>query len=468
MKKRFTMLLALVAMIVLLPGAFSNPWLNQTQWWIDESNISTVALDSNTCATQSAPCRTMREVIRRLGGPYASLLTSGVAFKFHFMSTNAALGHQIQFTPFCGDNTLIAFEGVLTQVGSSCTLTSVTNRNTSGSVGTQMSINATCPTAVGQLITNATHPSTAYVKSGTSPNWVLTQAESPCDVATNTCNRVMVNNWANGDTISVWTMPAIETDITGCVNPAQSSGAFGYTHIGFSGGGNNIIGSYPAVWEDTQVASAIVRVAGLWPELENYFMQPSSGSLIAWTPYPANLNVQFKGTVPSIEGGLFRQNADLQGFAFDLGVDLENGSSVAGTYGDVYLGPAGTDTGIYIEPGPQNMMNAVGNHLIWGPGSFNLMPGAALGCFPGQCAGDFVNGAVAAGGTGYAFYPGNANVISATALWCATNTAGTTSVATNCGISGIGSNIELAFGSGGCGGACWYPNGSSVSTFKLQ
>lgn len=471
---RFGLLLLMAFFLAVLPGAGTNPWTNQFVWWVDEANSSGVANDNNSCATQGAPCRTFREVSRRLGGPYTSLLGVGTAYIFHLMSSNVGLNHQIIFSPFVGNATLVSFEGVLTQVGSTCTLSAVTLRNTAANVGTQTQISATCPTAAGQMITNATHSSTAWVKSGTSPNWVVTQPLTPCSTSLNICNRQEVNTWAIGDSISVWTLPAEEIEYVAVPNAGAGGGATGFTHVSIAGGGDIIKGAFPALWESRQQSSTNLEVDGVWPEFVNYYQPPGAGSLVAHATVSPSPNTVFKGLVPAFEGGILQINGDVEGYNFALGADLEADATVSGTFADVYLGPPNANgNGINLAPSQQNLVDSAGGPIgfFWGPGGLNLMPGAVLAYPVTHASTIFLNGAVSIGGQGYAVWPGNEDLHvpqGATALWCATNTGGSNPVATNCGIAGIGANMETAVTGGGCGGACWFPGGYAVVSFSLN
>lgn len=456
MMKRFIYVLALACLIAFIPGAASNPWLNQLVWWYDPTNSSTHASDSNSCAVQTAPCLTWHEIERRLGGPSPPLLKVAAGYIFHLMSSNVGLTDTINFTPLVGNGTIISLEGVLAQVGSSCTLSAATNRNTSASVGTRLTVTASCITATNQLVINSTHSSVAWVlKSNGGSSYTLSQALTPCNTSINSCDRVEVNTWAIGDTISVYTVPKMDVDTVGATNIAYTSGALGFTHVCFDTS-TMIVGPFAALWEDCQADGAKVKVLSEWGELESY--NHESGSLWFYAHYAASPDVLFKGFVPDAIGGFFQDNADLEGAAFGLGVDLEWGVATEGTYSDIYLGvPGPNGEGILVAPGNQN--NLLPGSLVWGPGAFNLMPGATLYFQKTQSTAVFLNGQVAAGGRGYPVWPGNAKDPSVTTpTWCATNTAGTTGVATNCGITSIASNYEAGFGSG-CAGHCWFPGG---------
>src|ERR1019366_7751998 len=228
-----------------------NPWFHVRNFWIDEQNISTLASDRNNCTSQSKPCLTTNQVFYRLGGLYPTL-PSGDDITFHEMS---AVTLPIDFHPCT--NAAITFEGVMTQVGSSCILSAVTNRNTASTVGTQLTATASCITAPGQFVMNATHVSNTFSKATSGGGvWTLTQALQPCTVDTITCNRIEVNNWANGDTITVWTMPQLNIDWVG--TSCGQGGAFvGFQHIAFNGPHATVDGPFAVIWEDMQTGGSV-------------------------------------------------------------------------------------------------------------------------------------------------------------------------------------------------------------------
>lgn len=441
-------------------GAPLNPWLGSHDIWYDPANSSTVANDNNTCASSAAPCLTLRQIMIRLGGPSPVISPWNGQLTIHLMSNNVGHDAPVTMLPYGPLGVLFSFEGVVSIVAT-CTITAVTDRNTAAAVGTQTQITASCPTTPGQFVVNNTNPSAAFVKSWSAGSGVVTQPLTRCDVATNTCPRTEVNNWAVNDSISVETFPTLGVDVAGELNSSQGGGAFGFTHITF-GANSYLTGQLISLWEDSQVASIHVNTDSEYGESLNYYM-PNTGSFDFHVLYGANINNLFHGLVPAVYGGIYQNGADIESVNFGLGVDLENYITVSGVFNDVYLGvPGAGGQGVNLAATNSNFVSpsGAGGGLIWGPGHFNVMPGATLGYQTGQAATVFHNGQVAAGGRGFVAWPGTANNATFTqALWCATNTGGANPVGTNCGIQGTAANFDLAWGSGGCGGNCFFPGG---------
>ena len=452
-------------------GPAENPWLNMPDIFYDPANISGVASDTNSCIDRTHPCLTWNQLLIRFGGPFP--IVPSVGINIHLMSTNVGHDLPLNFLPFGPQAVLISLVGDLQQVGSPCTLTAVTDRNTAPSVGTQTAITASCPTAPGQFIINTTHPSAAWTKSFSAGSGVVTQPLTRCDTTTNTCPRTEVNNWTAGDSITANTFLNVAVDVFGPINAAQGSGTVGFSHVCFDGGAQFLVGVFQTVWEDCQAPASSVEVKSSDGEFLNYYMPSDAGTSFKWQAANVAGQVLFKGLVPAVYGGILHAGADVEGSNFGLGADLENNVTVSGVFQDVYLGHDGSNgEAINLAPSDENRIEPTGglasSGIIWGPGAFNILQGATLAYFPGSATSVFLNGQVAAGGRGFVAWPGTARRTGVTqALWCATNTVAANPVPTDCGILGTAANLEGSFGSGGCAGAC-FVSGLNVGLGAIQ
>jgi hypothetical protein len=437
-----------LAVLTLALGAFAqyppnNPWLNPGgtfSYYYDPANSTTLASDNNNCTSNTTPCATWKRLAYRMGN-----LTSGQdsTIVVNLMSTNTGASDAISAFP-CFRSGAFVIEGALQQVGSSCTLSGVTAKNTAFLTPQQLTVTASCITARGQFLINTTHASRAFAHSNVSGStWVVTQPLTQCDAAANVCPRTEVNTWANGDTINVYTFPNadISTLHTTC---AESTGYIGITHVTLTRA-TWMTGAYPVVWEDEVGAGGDLQASGDYPELVNVYHL--SGFLEMNTAMAESATPQWAGIVPGLEGGAIQQGAKISRANIGLGAYIGANTLIGGWLGYANSGTSDMyvqNSVVYIE----GTSKALGT--VWGPGALQLLEGTTLAYTSGS------------GSTIFSMAHGQVAGINAGGLarWLATDpitgTAGS-------GIVIFGSNVDTAIsGSAGCGGRCWAPGGFGV------
>jgi hypothetical protein len=360
-----------------------NPYLTATDVWVNDSNSTTLASDSNDCLTATTPCLRNYELTRRRGG----IAVSNTGQTLHEIGTNNGYSDPIQWTP-CGiPQVANVVQGELEPVGSPCTITTVTNRviGTTASAGTQATVTASCITAVGQFVTDTTQNSNAIVKSVVTTDagstWTLLQQLAPC-VASN-CTRAENNAWAPGDTITVYTFPALDVDIigSGC---GDGSGFFAFQHGTFANAVTSIVGTFPLITESEVDGDIVNLVSVAYPEFYNVAVFGGAVQI------PNHQGAEYLIGIhhaAAFRGGMLTVDSDVEGASFDLGVDLENGAAVQGDFTDVYFGAGNA---LFAPGASQFNLDA----QIWGPGVWDLQVGATVDLMTcGAAVARFLNGA---------------------------------------------------------------------------
>lgn len=414
----------------------SNPWWNELDLWVDSSNVSTHASDSNDCKTVSTPCLTNLQVNYRLGGarqPQAHSQTR------HEMSTNAGLAtpDPIQWTPLGHDQVFYTIQGEPTNVAT-CTLAAATNRNTA--TGTLLTVTAACITAEAQRIVNATHPSVAWAHATSGGGvWTLTQALTPCTCGL--CARSEVNTWAPGDSITVQTDPVLSVDYSGSYGGA-GSGYLCWQHVDFGGTFTTMIGTLPFIVE-SRIDTILLAQTG-YPEFENVYQKTGALSL---SPPDGAEPLLPSADAAAWEGGFIAVGSTAENTQFSLGAILHGGAGtmISGTMLDVYL-----ETSVNLV-GPVNVVHSTSGGLIWGPGTLNELPGGFVSYTHGDAAAVFLNNPGSDVITlGYGGIGGQ---------WCTTDTSTAVGATTNCRMHALPSNMDTAFGAGGFTSIAWWPGG---------
>lgn len=199
------------------PGTLTPPangsW-TVPDWWVDPSNSSGVASDSNVGNSSASPLLSYREIVRRWQTTQPILRQTTT---IHFMSSHLDDSDPVIGAPWCvqGSCSLV---GVLPAAAATGTISALAAQVRSGAGNFW---NATFPAGtgwgVGSLIVNATRGnSRAFVYSppgGEMANTVFTQPRNPVGALPfTTAVPTRVDTWANGDTVNIYNLFKINVE----------------------------------------------------------------------------------------------------------------------------------------------------------------------------------------------------------------------------------------------------------------
>jgi hypothetical protein len=191
-----------------IPASWTVP-----AWFIDPTNSSTHASDSNNCTTSSTPCLTWHQINDQRWGCIGNAnecprLRQNTTITW--MSSQSDNTDPVYYRPSSENQSYVIMQGTLGsgQQVATGVLGTVTAKNRS----TPQLLTAVLPAgtyAAGELIQNATHSSEARLYalvSGTT--WKISQPLVPVVITNPYFNSpftpVEVNNWTAGDTVTIY------------------------------------------------------------------------------------------------------------------------------------------------------------------------------------------------------------------------------------------------------------------------
>jgi len=222
----------------------SSPALTVTDWYVDDSNVTGCALDSNTCtsgtcgSTGIGPCATFNAIVNRWGSYTPIINTSSFFTAIHVLSSWANSAADLVNIDPVGQSML--FEGPLGagQQVATGTMSGVVQKSTSA--GTLLQATLAAGLAVDQYVCNTTHTSCAWTVSlASGTTWNLSQ---PMNTSFSE-----VNTWTNGDAYTVYVPATIQIGKAGYLTDFENLtmgsgvansiyGANFYEGVLFSGG----------------------------------------------------------------------------------------------------------------------------------------------------------------------------------------------------------------------------------------
>lgn len=367
-------------------STFPNPW-TVPDWYIDPSNLTGLASDTNSCTSATTPCLTYNEVQAGrwgcLGGPnHCARLRQNTMF--HWLSGHTNDSDPVPFQPSVENNSLVIHQGTIVQVAS-ITLSGTVAKNR----GAQQLLNANLGAsgAVGQLLINATHPSHAIVyKLVSGTTFAISQ---PMNIGTlpgalpQNLSRTEVDTWADGDTVTLNTIPFVNfSDLRPTIEDGGANGVGTNASVYLSQ-----VGVYdPATKGDGLIVSANVRGFDvIWQRsphyngLGNYVS--SYGCSNCWYQNGLGGFGTAAGTTScNITAGIITtgtgQFANTSGTTYDADVIIN--TAVASSAGRNIFGLAYIDTGTQIAASSgdvvlTNLLGYTGSPKLWGPGPSGTM-----------------------------------------------------------------------------------------------
>lgn len=435
----------------IIPASWTVP-----AWFIDPANSSGNASDNNTCTTSGAPCLTYAEIAARWG-TYSPRLRQVTTITY--LSNQSGNTDPVYFNPYLENGASAIIAGTLTQVAS-VTLGTVTARNRATPQLLQADLGASG--ATNQLLINSTHPSHAWsykVVAGTvfsisQPLQVYPAIPGGVPFPTNE-----VNTWANGDTVSLNTLTAVNiASIQPITTDTGSSAGVWLTNINvfdpgsgdpfFTSGNVNMVD----VVTNRELATIGTAETGIVTSLlynvdaRGNFFKTSSGP--TW------------GGLAGIFSGV---SVAFNGFDVDCDTIINTNLAMSGnsnpatgitSLGTVYIETAKTLSIPFGRVQITGSVNCVTSTVLWGPGSFQVVA-------PGHAVVSSAGGAT------------NTSVFTMTGgIKLGTNTTGCSHTGAapdviNCGINLTGANLDAAAGVAGFGGNAFIPGGPSIGPLSL-
>lgn len=220
------------------PFIYPASW-TQANWFVDPSNTSTCASDNNrtcslgTCGTAGdGPCLSYGSITSRWGTTTPRLKQNTV---INAMSSDTSDADIWYLGPFgLEQQSSIIVQGTLSTVLTT-TLSAVTVKNRATPQLLSVTFTSGTGLAAGQLVTNTTHSSRAWlykVVSGTT--WLMSQPmvianpylQGPASMNACTGYPTEVNTWAPTDAVTVSTVPQINIAAPGTNLQSESSNDF--------------------------------------------------------------------------------------------------------------------------------------------------------------------------------------------------------------------------------------------------
>jgi hypothetical protein len=418
-------------------------------WFVDPANSTGAANDGNPCVASTAPCQTYQGIAAKWG-TYSPRLRQDTTITF--LSSHSDDADPVYFSPLIEHGATVSIQGVLgpAQQVAAGTLSNVVPKNRAA--GQLLAATLPAGAAAGQLVVNTTHAGRAWVyQSAGGTNWLLSQPQAPVTVP-GTRNLVEVDSWANGDSIALYHLVAVNI-AAAAPTLADTTGLF-----------NNLTFYQLAVLAPPNDVFAPLTIS---TSVNVFFFETSIQRVLQMNPADTDLvpeignadlanNVLAGLTEPAaqllIAGGQIRspalfanlRGANLTGDAI-LGVPC---NVEAGAYGSVFLGAGATLSVTEATMFPANSVGQ-GTTAIWGTGALNVMGNARLEYFAGanQAQAIFLN-------TGGLQINGNS-----TACSVDTSSAGNW----RCGIPITAGNLDGPVSAGGFGGNAVNPGGAAIS-----
>lgn len=182
------------------PSAWTVP-----HWYVDPANASTHASDTNNCTTAVTPCRTYQQInVQRWGclGNPSGCPRLRQDTTITWLSSQSDSTDPVYFQPTIENGAQITLEGTATTVAS-VVINGAGFHAKNRTTGQQLTANLTATGAVGQLLTNSTHPSQAWAYKSLGANaFVISQPL--------TAGTTEVDTWQSTDTVVEQTLSAVD------------------------------------------------------------------------------------------------------------------------------------------------------------------------------------------------------------------------------------------------------------------
>ena len=191
----------------IIPASWTVP-----AWFIDPTNSSGTASDTNNCTTSATACLTWQEVnVHRwgCGGIPTACPRLRQNTAIEFLSSHVDDTDPVYFNPSVEGGIVTVFGplGVAQQVASGV-LSNVTAKNRSTP---QLLLAQSGATAPGQFVVNSTHPSRAWTyKLSSGSIYSMTEPAVAATVPSTTPCGAGVDTWANGDSVIVYQPVAVD------------------------------------------------------------------------------------------------------------------------------------------------------------------------------------------------------------------------------------------------------------------
>lgn len=365
-------------------------------WWIDPANVTVCAADTNngqaascsggcvgaTCPSGIGPLRTYRRLNDQLWECFGSpklcpRLRQNTTI--NWLSGHTDDSDPVPFLASIENNSLVIHQGSITQVASVVLAGTVAKNRAAQQL---LNTNLGASGAVGQLLINATHPSHALVYKSLGGN--LFAISQPLNVGTlpgalpQNLSRPEVDTWADGDTVTLNTVPFINfVDIEPNIEDGGANGVGTNASLYLSQ-----VGVFdPATKGDGLIVSQNVRGFDvIWQRsphyngLGNYVS--TTGCANCWYQNGAGGYQDIAGTTNNnFTGGIMTTGTGqfFNGGSFVLDADLILNTAINSAAGRNIIGLVYADTGTQLALGSgdllfTSLLGYAGGPKVWGPG----------------------------------------------------------------------------------------------------
>jgi hypothetical protein len=346
-------------------------------WFVDPTNLTGSASDSNSCTTIALPCSTFHEINDHRWGCIGS--PNGCPrFRQNtivlFLSSQTGNIDQIYFRPANESGAFSALQGNISaaQQVATGTLSGVISKVRFPS---QLLVaTLTAGLSPGQLIVNSNpaHPSRAWLYKNISGNtWSISQPLLPVTLPANP-QPVEVDTWANGDAYTIYTPVSVDIAVLGGTSTGGLTNGLQVNSLRFHGSIANDAMSIDA-------SSTVISECNN----DNQFIGYSSPRL----PYESSLtNTFLNGRVRTSAGfsaatilaaGVLNNSNELPSSVLAGDIILAQSTIVNGlgwafaAYNNIYIESGKTLS--YLNDGDVDNENAIyGGPFIWGPGVLDV------------------------------------------------------------------------------------------------
>ncbi|HLK37033.1 MAG TPA: hypothetical protein VKU41_09815 [Polyangiaceae bacterium] len=432
-------------------------------WYVDPSNTTGTASDTNTCTSASQPCLSYGGVAQQWG-TYSPRLRQNTTLTF--LSSHTSNVDPVYLTPLLENGATVTVQATLGsgQQVATGTLSGVVRKNRSSA---QLLV-ATLPSgaAPGLLVANSTRSSRAWVYANAGGNnWSLSQPiTSPVAKMTAPAENDV---WANGDAVILYRPIAIDL-VEASPTVTDSGGSMAQFEMSFqhvtvldptgAGVDNLIVGSDGAVnFVESSIQRNVTLGAGPATVPPSFVNVDLAGSLQMGLP-PADA----LGTPIAIDAGQVRAPA---GSLLVRGTRLDSDVIVgvpclmaAGGFGNVFLDRGVTMTALEGSVGSTGPAwddgdgdDDDGVEVLWGPGAVDVAGNARL---------EYPKGGVNPAQT--VFQHKGGLTINGQASAC-TRDPSLLGGSWKCGIALTPANLDKAISLGGFGGIASNPGGGAIA-----
>lgn len=357
---------------------------SQAAWFIDPSNASTCASDSNatcgqsTCTagppgTKDGPCLSYAQIASRWG-TYAPRLMQSTTLTW-ISSQSATLFDPVYFTPYIEGLSQVTLQGSLVAAGTA-TLGTVTAKviSTSGNL-LQSTLTGVTGTAgvVGQFVIDTTHASRAWVY-GAGPPVVFSQPVTTFAPGGSPGSEV---NWTNGgnsgDAVTFYSPPAADIVVfmpilVNAVSTAAKNNAFIFNLTGLGTGAQHLDPTLLNAWvsvSESRLSNLVEFTNPLVAHPQDYLYNSFwDDGLQMSTTVSTSPSISMLAGVFGLPGGTIRNFVVSSAFvAFDPIINVATPILNATNFQSTYL-----ETGSTVNV---DGFLSIGN-TVWGPGAVNV------------------------------------------------------------------------------------------------